>query len=187
MKSIMSLFVLFIAVLAQPLFGTADAAAAPVTTSNTAWQAIHEVADDKTTTSTAFIDTAKGDRLSLTINAAKKQKVCALVSSTPPPVVAKEYKGKMLVDGQPLWEGKMITVPDPFSEIFFLDLGFDWTIILEGLRKGTNLVIEYGADSDKTVRVKFKLTGSTKAIDSIIDTQSKLAEASEAQAKEKNP
>lgn len=187
MKSCMSLFVLLIAVLALPMFENTGAAAAPVTTSNAAWQAIHEVAEDKTTTSTAFIDTAKGDRLSLTINAVKKQKVCALVSSAPPPVVAKEYKGKMLVDGQAVWEGKMITVPDPFSDIFFLDLGFDWTIILEGLRKGTDLVVEYGAESDKTVRIKFKLTGSTKAINSIIDTQSKLAESAEAPATENKP
>ncbi len=185
MKAFMSIFVLFIAVLAQPLLD--NAAAAPVTSSNAAWQSIHEVADDKTTTSTAFIDTVKGDRISLTINAVKKQKVCALVSSTPPPVVAKDYKGKMLVDGQTLWEGKMITVPDPYADIFFLDLGFDWTIILEGLRKGTDLVIEYGAGSDKTVRIKFKLTGSTKAINSIIDTQSKLAESGEAPKKEKTP
>lgn len=185
MKSFLSLFVLFMAVLAQSL--SHDAAAAPVTTSNAAWQAIHEVADDKTTTSTAYIDTAKGDRFSLTINALKKQKVCALVSSSPPPVVAKEYKGKMLVDGQTVWEGKIVTVPDPMTDIFFLDIGFDWTVPLEGLRHGKELVIEYGAESGKTARVKFTLTGSTKAINSIIDTQSKLAESDEVTTKEKTP
>jgi hypothetical protein len=175
----MYLSLAFFALLASPLFRDATVSAAVATDSSPAWQAVHEEAEDKSMTSTAYIDNAKGSRFSLTINAVKKQKVCALLLSSPPPVIAKEHQGKILIDGQQIWAGKLVVVSDPMADIFFLDLGFDWTIPLEGMRKGNEIVIEYGPETGEPVRIKFGLKGSSKAINEIIETQSKLAEGKE--------
>ena len=139
------------------------------------WQAIHEPAEDGSVTSTAYIDNDSGDRFSLTINAIQKKKVCAVKRGSLPYIYVKDYEGKLLVDKNTIWEGKIVSINPALGDILILQLGFDWSDLLKELKKGHNLVLEHKSDTTVT-EVEFPLKGSAKAINAVLDKQWELAQ-----------
>lgn len=139
-----------------------------------AWEVIHEPADDKTITSTAFIINESGDRISLSINAVQKKKVCVLKLGTVPLLPSNEYHGKMIIDNVSVWEGKIISSDFSLGDLLILDLGFDWSQLLKGLKKGRHLIITYEGATQKPIELKFTLKGSTRAIDAMLDKQTEI-------------
>lgn len=162
------LFVLVAVFCADGMFLTAKAGP------EAAWQVMHERADDGSVTSTAYIDNDLGDRFSLTINAVKRQKVSAVKQGSLPYSYAREYKGKLTVDNETLWEGKMVAINPAIGDILILNLGFDWSDLLNALKKGQTLVIRYTSDIISE-EIEFPLKGSAKAINNLLDKQDELA------------
>lgn len=164
------IFFLFVAALAG-LCSVAEAKAPG------SWEAVHEPADDKTITSTAYIANESGDRISFSINAAQKRKACVLKLGILPLLPAEAYRGKMIIDNVPAWEGKIVSAGPLLGELLVLDLGFDWSQLLKDLKKGGHLVITYESDTQQPVDLKFTLKGSTGAINAMLDKQTELIRA----------
>ena len=159
------------------------AMATPVTD---VWKVVHEPADDGSVTSLAYIENGLGDRFSLAINAIQRKKVCAIRQGSLPYSYATEYKGKLLIDKESIWEGKIVSVNPAVGDILILRLGFDWSELLQKLKKGHNLAIHY-TDGIISEEMEFSLKGSTKAINVLLDKQYELAREEQSKESQQKP